>query len=198
MSASAEATLSNNCPRSRRGSSALLGMTGQQPGQCGELVDQGVRDLGFVGGQPSEHLGEGEVGRRGLAQVHALPGDGANAGGADALGQFAQDAGLADPGVTAQQHAAAGSAGPGGDRGAGGGVDRFGMGGFGGRGAGGGGTGGIGVIGGRGSRGTGVVVGPGAESVVGSVAGSVAGSYEDRPTGAAGSPTAPISRSSSF
>ena len=86
------------------------GAAGEQPA-AGLQVGQrrvGLRqpggDLRVVGGQPAEDLGEREVGQRAVAEVEAVAHQGAPAGVGRAVDELGEQPGLADAGVTAEQH----------------------------------------------------------------------------------------------
>ena len=59
-------------------------------------------DLGQLGLEPAQHLGEREVGQRAVAEVEAVPGDHAPALVDREVAQLHQQPGLADAGVTGQ------------------------------------------------------------------------------------------------
>ena len=78
---------------------------GLQAGEGGVVSGHGGHGVGELGGELAEHLGEGEVGRGGVAQVEAVAHDHAVPLGDQARPRLGHQPGLADAGVTGQQHA---------------------------------------------------------------------------------------------
>ena len=116
-SSSSACTASNRSARSRHSPSTRPeaaapsvgdqhAAAGLEPGQGGVRVGDALDDLGQLGLEPAEHLGEREVGQRAVAEVEAVPGDDAPALGDREVAQLGEQPGLADAGV-AGEHARA-------------------------------------------------------------------------------------------
>ena len=76
---------------------------GLEPTEGGVGVGNRRDDVGQVGGQPAQHLGEREVGQRAVAEVEAVPREHLPALGEREVAQLGEQSGLADAGVTGQQ-----------------------------------------------------------------------------------------------
>jgi hypothetical protein len=76
---------------------------GHQPGDAGRGGDQRLGKGGRLGGQPAECLAEREVRHGALAEVETVPDQDAPSVGLGAVAQLAQEAGLADSGVSGEQ-----------------------------------------------------------------------------------------------
>ena len=82
---------------------------GQRRVDGGDLGDE----VGLVGGEAPEDLGEGEVRQGAVAEVEAVPGDDLPALGEGDVAQLRQQPGLAHPGVAAEQDRRGGATGAG-------------------------------------------------------------------------------------
>ena len=85
--------------------------SGLEAGQGGVAAGDGVDDVGQLGGEAAEHLGEGEVGQRAVAEVEAVAGDDLPAVRDGDVAQLGEQPGLPDAGVSGEQHCRAGGAG---------------------------------------------------------------------------------------
>ncbi len=96
----------------------LLGAIGEHPvrrqqsGDRRTRLDQGGRDTGLLDRQPTESLTECQVRQCALAEVEAVADKDPPAGSLHLGAQLCDEATLADPGITTQQHVATDLVGP--------------------------------------------------------------------------------------
>ena len=89
---------------STRSSASRAAAAGQEPLDGRVRGEQRVDQLGRLGGQPAERLGERQVGRRGVAEVDAVPDEArCRRAAARRRSSSAEQPGLADPGVAAER-----------------------------------------------------------------------------------------------
>ncbi len=92
----------------RRGLAAADAPAGLEAGERGVLLEHARGDLGLVGHDAAEDLGEGEVGQRAVGEVEAVSGDHLPVGLDRGVAQGHQDAGLPDARVAGDEHRADG------------------------------------------------------------------------------------------
>ena len=86
-----------------RSSPPMHPATGLEAGEGGVLRGDLVDDVGQVGGEAAEHLGERQVRQGAVAEVEAVAGEDLPALGEGEVAQLDQQPGLADAGVTREQ-----------------------------------------------------------------------------------------------
>ncbi len=89
-------------------------LRGQQRGDLGIGLDQRARELRGLGGHGAESVAERQVRKGALAEIDAVTDDDPPAAVGGAGAQLAQQPGLSDPGIAAEQHRRRGAVG--GDR----------------------------------------------------------------------------------
>ena len=82
-------------------------LAGQQTEQGGVAGRDVVEEVGQVAGDPAGDLGEGEVGQGGVGEVEAVAGEHLPAVVDGAVAELGEEAGLADAGVTGEEHGGA-------------------------------------------------------------------------------------------
>ena len=93
----------------RRGLAAADPAAGLEAGEGGVHLEHAGGDVGEVGHEATEDLGEGEVGQRAVGEVEAVAGDDLPVGLEGRVAQGHQEAGLAHAGVAADEHGPGGS-----------------------------------------------------------------------------------------
>ena len=92
----------------RRGLAAADAPAGLEAGERGVLLEHARGDVGLVGHDAAEDLGEGEVGQGAVGEVEAVAGDDLPVGLDRGVAQRHQDAGLAHARVAGDEHRADG------------------------------------------------------------------------------------------
>ena len=93
----------------RRGLAAADPAAGLEAGEGGVHLEHAGGDVGEVGHEATEDLGEGEVGKGAVGEVEAVAGDDLPVGLEGRVAQGHQEAGLAHAGVAADEHGPGGS-----------------------------------------------------------------------------------------